>query len=408
MATRPADHSTLLLTDTTQTALVIGAAVGGTSGTGGSNQGSLTLNAAAAPGTPAATLYNTAGVLIWATVPVNTGSGTTGKLPKFTTGASGILGDSLLTESGSTVTMAGTLAATLFSGSGASLTNIPTSAVSSGNFVATVASGTGITSSVTTGNAAATSISLNNTAVTPATYGSATQSAQVTVDQQGRITSASNVAIAFAPNEGWITTIFENLTRCNSSAFGGGNAPTITSSGMNCDTSASGGGAACGASVYLASSLTSMAPNQGIFGSYNFTTKGSDGIVYLGNALDALLILGGGSSFTPAHWGFKLVWTGSGNAVLSATQSDGATESATIMDANITAGTDVAVFATVNSAGTAINYYYWKNGGTMSAATTLNTHNPTGGGRALECSVSNKTVASQTVVTFHGVGLRYA
>lgn len=80
--------------------------------------------------------------------------------------------------------------------SGANLTGIPTSAVSSGNFVATVASGTGITSSVTSGNAAATAISLNNTAVSPATYGSSTQIPVLAIDQQGRITGASTVSVS--------------------------------------------------------------------------------------------------------------------------------------------------------------------------------------------------------------------
>jgi hypothetical protein len=41
-------------------------------------------------------------------------------------------------------------------------------------------------------------INLANTAVTAGTYGNATQVSQVTVDAQGRITSASNVAIAIA------------------------------------------------------------------------------------------------------------------------------------------------------------------------------------------------------------------
>ncbi len=51
------------------------------------------------------------------------GTGTAGTLTKWATTTS--LTNSLLTESGSTVTMAGTLAATTFSGSGASLTSLP-------------------------------------------------------------------------------------------------------------------------------------------------------------------------------------------------------------------------------------------------------------------------------------------
>jgi hypothetical protein len=52
---------------------------------------------------------------------------------------------------------------------------------------------------------------LENTTVTPGTYGNATQTSTITVDAQGRITSASNTSISSAPtlNTGsW--TIFES------------------------------------------------------------------------------------------------------------------------------------------------------------------------------------------------------
>jgi hypothetical protein len=59
--------------------------------------------------------------------------------------------------------------------------------------VSNVATGTGLTGGpiTTTGT-----ISLANTAVTAGTYGNATYVSQITVDAQGRITSASNVAIS--------------------------------------------------------------------------------------------------------------------------------------------------------------------------------------------------------------------
>ena len=59
-----------------------------------------------------------------------------------------------------------------------------------------VIAGTGISGGgALTGNV---TIDLANTAVTAGTYGTATEVSQVTVDAQGRITSASNVAIAIA------------------------------------------------------------------------------------------------------------------------------------------------------------------------------------------------------------------
>ena len=61
--------------------------------------------------------------------------------------------------------------------------------------VTNIATGTGLTGGpiTTTGT-----ISLANTAVTAGSYGTASQVSQVTINAQGQITSASNVAIAIA------------------------------------------------------------------------------------------------------------------------------------------------------------------------------------------------------------------
>jgi hypothetical protein len=77
------------------------------------------------------------------------------------------------------------------------LTSVPIANVTGGvaNTVEIIA-GTGLTGG---GNLAANvNIALADTAVSPATYGDATNVAQVTVDAQGRITGASNVAIAIS------------------------------------------------------------------------------------------------------------------------------------------------------------------------------------------------------------------
>jgi hypothetical protein len=75
---------------------------------------------------------------------------------------------------------------------------LKTVAISSGGTngtVTNIATGTGLTGGpiTTTGT-----ISLANTAVTAGSYGTASQVSQVTVNAQGQITSASNVAIAIA------------------------------------------------------------------------------------------------------------------------------------------------------------------------------------------------------------------
>jgi hypothetical protein len=202
-ASAPITASTLKATSATAGALCVGcpATTEVPAANSGAKLATLTISQFAAPTITTDKLYNVAGALTWNGVVLATGStiaGTANTIGMFTGVAA--MGDSRLTQSGTTVTMTGaftttgTNTAALFSGSGASLTSIPTSAVSSGNFVATVASGTGITSSVTTGNAAATAISLNNTAVTPGSYGTTT-GASFTVDQQGRLTTAAGATI---------------------------------------------------------------------------------------------------------------------------------------------------------------------------------------------------------------------
>lgn len=65
-----------------------------------------------------------------------------------------------------------------------------------GDYVANVDAGTGIVASGGGGETSDITISLADTAVTPTTYGGSTQIPAITVDQQGRITGATNVAIA--------------------------------------------------------------------------------------------------------------------------------------------------------------------------------------------------------------------
>jgi len=99
---------------------------------------------------------------------------------------------------------------------------LKTVAISSGGTngtVTNIATGTGLTGGPITGTG---TISLANTAVTAGSYGAASQVSQVTINAQGQITSAANVAIAIANSavSGLGTMAIQNA---NAVAITGGN-----------------------------------------------------------------------------------------------------------------------------------------------------------------------------------------
>lgn len=131
MAPRAGAFTTLVTTNTGAASLVVGGATGGaTTGTGRIQAGSIALSAgmalsggtmstagivipSAVPSVTTLALYNDSGTLKWngATVAVGGSvSGTLGKICKFT--AADAVGDSIMSESGTTISLAGTLDAT--------------------------------------------------------------------------------------------------------------------------------------------------------------------------------------------------------------------------------------------------------------------------------------------------------
>jgi hypothetical protein len=159
--------------------------------------------------------------------------------------------------------------------------------------VTNVATGTGLTGGpiTTTGT-----IALANTAVTAATYGTASSVSQVTIDAQGRITSASNVAIAIANTavSGLGTMSIQNA---NAVAITGGNVTSdvITAStkfvGANYDASGSGGG--------------------------SLRTSGGSAVLQWGGGGGVNLTLDGAFNMNPANYSISLAPTGTGTVTVN-------------------------------------------------------------------------------------------
>lgn len=107
------------------------------------------------------------------------------------------------------------------------LTNIPTSAVSTGNLVATITAGTGITVTGGTGNSSTPSIAITNTAVTPGSSGSATSIPTLTVNAQGQVTTLGSATPQLTLTSTYFSSLSgANLTSLNASNLSSGTVPT--------------------------------------------------------------------------------------------------------------------------------------------------------------------------------------
>ena len=146
-------------------------------------------------------------------------------------------------------------------------------------------------------------VDLDDTAVTPDTYGDANNVAQITIDQQGRITSATEVAIAGGGGGGM--TSFDFSDGANTFTVTDGDTVELTSSDASVTIDCSladtidltaaggGGGAPTGAEYVVISANGSLTAERVLTAGTNITITdgGANGNVTIATTTDALTVM---------------------------------------------------------------------------------------------------------------------
>lgn len=117
--------------------------------------------------------------------------------------------------------------------------------------------------------------------------------------------------------------------------------------------------------------------------------------------LGTVSVNGSGHTYTDPHAGFKILLAG-GVYSLYATQANGSTETASSALTTIVNGDNLDLILTINGT-SSVDYYWRKNGGSLSSATNLTTNMPTASSSSMaQFSVSNNANANFITIDVSG------
>lgn len=198
-----------------------------------------------------------------------------------------------------------------------------------------------------------------------------------------------------APIGQTFSCLFEsNVPRYETLASGGTN--TYGIQGLSASTTATTTRCA-GVNIPMSSSSATIFNGSPSFAcSYRMPTIGTTGSLYTG--IGFVDVSGAGHTFTTyQHCGFK-VTIASSVATLYATQSDGASETASSALTTIGTSDQVDVYLKMNAL-SSVDYYWRINGGSWSSATNLSATMPAAGTR-VQFTISNNSTATGNIVEF--------
>lgn len=171
------------------------------------------------------------------------------------------------------------------------------------------------------------------------------------------------------------STVFEDVTRFSTSVTGTGSV-SVSSNGLVLDAGATSSSYASAQLLFDGYSSFKIWDRSPLFTcalmANDLAAASGSGSAFFG--IGVCTVAGSGHTFTTAHIGFKLVKTG-GTVSLYATQADGTTETASSALTTISGNDILELILKVNGT-SSVDYYYSKNGATLSSATNLTTNIP--------------------------------